>query len=143
MRIPLSVIGLLLSFCAFAQELPSHYRTKTFAVRDSIQIDTVSINSSRFLVKTKQDSVIDSSFYDIDFSKALMVLRKPIANDSVVIDYLRFPDFMTRRYFQLNDKIIVEDTKDMQRLYKLQQSTVERTFTPFEGFLPKKFSTSS
>ncbi|OMP32558.1 hypothetical protein [Mangrovimonas sp. DI 80] len=133
MRIPLSVICLFLSFCAFAQELPSHYRTKKLAVRDTVQIDTVSINSSRFLVKTKQNTLVDSSFYSIDFSKALLVFKKPIETDTIVVDYLRFPDFMTRRYFQLDDKIIVEDTKDMQRLYKLQQSTVEKTFTPFEG----------
>ncbi len=124
---------MFLSFCAFAQELPSHYRTKKLAVRDTIQIDTVSINSSRFLVKTKQNKVLDSSFYSIDFSKALLVFKEPIETDSIVVDYLRFPDFMTRRYFQLDDKIIVEDTKDMQRLYKLQQSTIERSFTPFEG----------
>ncbi|WP_053976883.1 hypothetical protein [Mangrovimonas xylaniphaga] len=133
MRIPLSVICLFLSFCAFAQELPSHYRTKKLAVRDTVQIDTVSINSSRFLVKTKLNIPVDSSFYSIDFSKALLVFKKPIETDTIVVDYLRFPDFMTRRYFQLDDKIIVEDTKDMQRLYKLQQSTVEKTFTPFEG----------
>ncbi|WMI69277.1 hypothetical protein [Mangrovimonas sp. YM274] len=133
MRIPLSVICLFLSFCAFAQELPSHYRTKKLAVRDTVQIDTVSINSSRFLVKTKRNTPVDSSFYFIDFSKALLVFKKPIETDTIVVDYLRFPDFMTRRYFQLDDKIIVEDTKDMQRLYKLQQSTVEKTFTPFEG----------
>ncbi len=124
---------MFLSFCAFAQELPSHYRTKKLAVRDTVQIDTVSINSSRFLVKTKLNIPVDSSFYSIDFSKALLVFKKPIETDTIVVDYLRFPDFMTRRYFQLDDKIIVEDTKDMQRLYKLQQSTVEKTFTPFEG----------
>ena len=133
MKITVSLAFMLMCFCAFAQEPISNYRTKKIAVRDSIQVDTVSINSSKFVLKTKANVVIDSSFYNIDFSKALLTFKKPLETDSIIVDYLRYPDFMTRRYFQLDDKIIVENTSNMQRLYQLSQSTITQNFTPFDG----------
>lgn len=133
MKIAISLILFLMCCCAFAQEPITNYRVKKVAIRDTIQVDTVSINSSRFILKTKDNVIIDSSFYTIDFSKALLTFKKPIQTDSIVIDYLRYPDFITRKYAQLDEKIIVENTENMQRLYKLSQSTLTRGFTPFDG----------
>jgi len=118
---------------AFAQEPISNYRTKKVAVRDSVKIDTVSINTSSFKLRRKDNTIIDSSYYQVDFSKALLTFKKPIETDSIVIDYLRYPDFMTKKYFQLDERIIVENTDNLQRLYKLNQSNVQRTFLPFDG----------
>jgi hypothetical protein len=133
MRIVISVLFFLLCTCAFAQESTTNYRKKKVAVRDSIIVDTVSINSSRFILKTKDNVIIDSSFYSINFSKSLLTFKKSIETDTIIIDYLRYPDFITRKYFQLDDKIIVDNTENMQRLYKLSQSTLSRNFTPFDG----------
>ena len=133
MKIAISLICLLMSFCAFAQEETSNYRRKKVAVRDSIKVDTVSINPSRFILRRKDNTEIDTSYYEIDFAKAILRFKKPIDVDSVDIDYLRYPDFLTREYFQLDDKIIVQNTGNLQRLYKLNQSNVERNFTPFDG----------
>lgn len=133
MKIAISIICFLLSFCAFAQEDTSNYRRKTLAVRDSIKIDTVSINSSWFILKRKDKTTIDTSFYKVDFAKAILTFKKSIDVDSVHVDYLRYPDFLTRKYFQLDDKIIVQSTDNLQKLYKLNQSNLENTFTPFDG----------
>ena len=116
-----------------AQDRSSNYRTIKVAVKDSIIIDSVSINRSRFFVKSRNGSVIDSSYYSIDFSKALLRLKKPIENDSIIIEYLRFPDFLTRTYKQLDEGIILEDTKNLDKLYKLSQPSDSRVFTPFDG----------
>ncbi|MEH6534891.1 MAG: hypothetical protein V7719_00755 [Psychroserpens sp.] len=133
MRIATLLICFMLSFCAFAQEESSNYKTKKVAVRDSIKIDTVSINASWFKLKRKDKTIIDSSYYKVDFAKALLTFKKPVDQDSVEISYLRYPYFLTRKYFQLDDKIIVESTDNLQRLYKLNQSNIERNFTPFDG----------
>lgn len=133
MKIAIGFICLLMSFCAVAQEQASNYKTKKVAVRDTILVDSVSINSSKFVLKTKNNVIIDTSFYNIDFSKAILTFRKPIETDSVTIEYLKYPEFITRKYFQLDDKIIVENTDNMQRLYKLSQSTLTKNFTPFDG----------
>lgn len=118
---------------AFAQEPTSNYRTKKVRVKDSIKIDTVSINTSSFILRRKDNTIIDSSYYHIDFSKAILTFKKPVETDSIVIDYLRYPDFMTKKYFQLDERIIVENTDNLQRLYKLNQSNVQRSFLPFDG----------
>ncbi len=133
MKILLSLISLFFSFCALAQEQDSNFKTKKVAVRDSIRIDTVSINSSKFKVKSKINNVIDSSYYSIDFAKALLIFKKPVETDTVVIEYLKYPEFITRDYFQLNKNIIVENSDNLQRLYKLNQTTRTTNFTPFDG----------
>ena len=125
MKIAISFICFIIGCSAFAQEPISNYRTKKVVVRDSIKIDTVSINTSSFMLRRKDNTIIDSSYYSIDFSKALLTFKKPIETDSIVIDYLRYPDFMTRKYFQLDERIIVENTDNLQRLYKLNQSKIE------------------
>ncbi|MFD2916717.1 hypothetical protein [Psychroserpens luteus] len=133
MKFTITFICFMLSFCAFAQETTSNYRTKKVAVRDSIKIDTVSINSSWFFLRKTNQTLIDTSFYKIDFAKAILSFKKPVEVDSVEISYLRYPDFITRKYAQLDEKIIVENTDNLQRLYKLNQSNLQRNYTPFGG----------
>ncbi|MBN4084814.1 hypothetical protein JYT89_00565 [Flavobacteriaceae bacterium AH-315-B10] len=133
MKFPLSLLILLFSFCVFAQEQTSNYRTIKIAVKDSIVIDSVSINSSKFLIRKKDNTIIDSSFYTIDFTKALLIFKKPIEPDSIFIEYLRFPKFLTKTYKQLDENIIVENTSNLDKLYKLSQPSDTREFTPFDG----------
>jgi len=133
MKIAFGLVCLLMGCCAFAQEQESNYRTKKVAVRDTILVDSVSINPSKFTIRTKSYVVIDSSKYSIDFSKSVLVFNEAVATDSVIIDYLRYPEYITRTYKQLDESIIVENTNSIQRLYKLNQSTLKNNFEPFEG----------
>jgi len=133
MKVALCCIAFLMSFCAIAQTQPSAYKTKRVAVQDSIQVDSVSINSSKFIVKGKNNVIINPSQYTIDFSTALLVFNSPIENDSITIEYLKYPEFLTRKYFQLDKNIIVESNEGTQQLYRLQQSTIQNQFTPFDG----------
>ncbi|WCO01440.1 hypothetical protein [Psychroserpens ponticola] len=133
MKIAISLICFIMGCSAFAQEPTSNYRTKKVAVRDSVKVDTVSINTSSFILRRKNNTIIDSSYYRVDFSNALLTFKKPVDTDSIIIDYLRYPDFITKKYFQLDERIIVENTDNLQRLYKLNQSNVERSFLPFDG----------
>lgn len=133
MKIAITFLVTLMSCWVSAQELTSNFKSKKVAVKDSIRIDSVSINSIRFIVKTKNNQVLDTSYYHIDFSKALLTFKKPVQADSLSIDYVRYPDFLTRRYSQLDENIIVENTNNMQRLYQFSQSRVSNNFTPFDG----------
>ena len=133
MKFILPLLFLLFGFCAFAQDQTSNYRTKKIAVIDSIVIDSVSINSSRFELRKKDNTIIDSSFYSIDFSKALLIFKKPLETDSIIIEYLRYPDFLTKTYKQLDESIIVENTSNLDKLYKLSQPSDVREFRPFDG----------
>ncbi|WP_422106961.1 hypothetical protein [Winogradskyella sp.] len=133
MKKALFLFLLCISFWGYAQEKTSNYRKKRFAVKDSIQIDSVSINSSKFLVKTKEGQVLDSTLYSIDYAKALLKFKQPIPIDTIQIEYLRYPDFLTKVYQQLDDKVIVDRSSGAQALYKLQNTKKRNAFTPFEG----------
>jgi hypothetical protein len=122
-----------MSCCALAQEQGSNYKSKTVAVKDTIIIDSVSINPLKFSVRFKNNILIDTSKYIVDFSKAKLIFKEPIALDSIIIEYIRYPDYITKTYKQLDESIIVENTNSIERFYKLQQSTIKNTFTPFEG----------
>jgi hypothetical protein len=124
---------LLFGVCAFAQDHNSNYRTKTVAVRDSIVIDSVSINSNFFTLKKKDSSFVDTSYYNIDFENALLTIKKPIESDSLIINYLKYPEYLTKTYRQISDSIIVESTGNLAKLYKLSQPSEKSTFTPFDG----------
>ena len=133
MKFTLSLLILLFSFCAFAQDQTANYRTKKVAVKDSIVIDSVSINSSSFLLRKKDNTIIDSTFYTVDFAKAILRFKKSIDADSIVIEYLRYPDFLTKTYKKLDDSIVVENTSNLDKLYKLSQPSETRNFIPFDG----------
>lgn len=133
MRILLSLFTFFLCLSLFAQEQTSNYRIKKVRVRDSIKIDSVSINSSWFILKTKHGRTIDSTNYSIDFKTALLTLKRPLNTDSLVIEYLKYPEFITRIYKQLDESIIVEKTGGINRLYKLSQPSETKVFKPFDG----------
>jgi hypothetical protein len=134
MRNTLLFLLIFSSFLGFSQETSSNYRKKRIAVKDSILIDTVSINSSKFVVRTKSNRVIDSALYTIDFAKALLKFKKPIDTDTIQVEYLRYPNFLTKVYKQLDDKVIVDRSNpELQQLYKLKSTNKQNTFTPFDG----------
>ena len=128
-----TILIFLIGFCGYTQSKTSNYRTKKVAIQDTIRIDSVSINSSWFSIKNKENSIIDSTFYTVDFPKALLIFKRPIETDSIIISYLKFPDFLTKTYKQLDDNIIVNNTNTIQKLYTLSQPNDSKSFIPFDG----------
>ncbi|TGV02920.1 hypothetical protein [Flavivirga rizhaonensis] len=133
MKFIASILIFLIGFCGFTQEPVSNYKTIKVAVKNSIRIDSVSINSSSFSIRKKDNTIIDSTFYSVDFAKALLTFKKPIETDSIIINYLRFPDFLTKTYQQLDEGIIVENNENLKKLYKLSKPNDSKNFTPFDG----------
>ncbi len=133
MKFTLTLFLFIFSICSAAQNISSNYVTKKVAVKDSILIDSVSINSSRFIIKTKDQKLVDSTYYKIDFGRAILTFKKPLETDSIIVEYLRYPTFLTKKYFQLDESIIVESTDNMQQFYKLSESNKENRFIPFDG----------
>lgn len=133
MKYLVSIFIFIIGFCGYSQNKISNYRTKKIAIKDTIRIDSVSINSSWFSIKKKDNSIIDSTYYTVDFSKALLTFKKPIETDSIEINYLKFPNFLTKTYQQLDDNIIVNNNTNIQKLYKLSQPNDSKNFIPFDG----------
>lgn len=133
MRFIVGFVMLFFGYNMYSQNVISNYKTVKVLARDSIKVDSVSINNSWFILKRIDNTVIDSSDYHIDFKEALLTFNKPINTDSLIIDYLRFPNFLTQTYRQLDESIIVENTDDLNKLYKLSQPSESKTFIPFDG----------
>ncbi|WP_407556556.1 hypothetical protein [Winogradskyella sp. 4-2091] len=133
MKNSLLIILLLTTFLGFSQEQDSNLRQKKVAVSDSIKIDSISINPSRFKVKTKDNKLIDSTLYSVDFAKAILRFKQPIEIDTIHIEYLRYPKFLTQVYRQLDDGVIVDRSSQNQQLYTLQNASNKSTYTPFDG----------
>ncbi|MBC2844266.1 hypothetical protein [Winogradskyella flava] len=132
MQRALLLLLILCSFLGFTQETTSNYKVKRIAVKDSIQIDSVSINPSKFVVKTKDGEVLDSTLYTVDYAKSILVFNKTTDLDTIHVEYLRYPQFLTKVYKQLDDNVIV-DRSSSRALYKLENTNKKSTFTPFDG----------
>lgn len=125
----------LLPLVVLAQEELGRPKIKTIPIADTIQIDSVSINSVGFKVETLSGTTIDSSFYQVDFSKSQLILDEIIRNenDSIRLHYVNYPKFLTRKYTQFDRNLIVDDTKNLNKLYQLGENRQNRNFTPFSG----------
>ena len=133
MKKTLLFVLMLCSVLGYTQEKTGNYKKKRVAVKDSIKIDSVSINPSKFIVKTKDGKVVDTTLYTIDYVKAVLKFKQPFVQDSVEIEYLQYPKFLTKVYKQLDDQVIVDRSSGAESLYKLQNTKRRNNFTPFDG----------
>ncbi|WP_452225683.1 hypothetical protein [Lacinutrix chionoecetis] len=133
MKLTITLFLFCISLVALSQERYESLKQKTVAVSDTVVIDSVSINPKNFSVKLKDSTSIDSSFYTIDFPKAILTFKKNIEADSIIINYLKYPEFLTKIYRQFDEAVIVENNSNLNKLYKIQQSNTENKFTPFDG----------
>jgi hypothetical protein len=122
---------LISCFQLSAQEINSLYKTKKIAIsKDTIAIEKVSINPSFFKLETKNGKPIDSTFYKIDFPSGKLILQKeiPLA-DTLIVQYLQYPDFLTKVYSIYDDDRIVPNEDG--NLYKVNRDV--KKFVPFDG----------
>lgn len=101
---------------AFSQDRSTNLKQKTVAVTKTVTIDSVSINPNFFSITLKDSTLIDSTYYSVDFSKSLLTFNKPVEADSLVINYLKYPEYLTRTYQQFDEAIIVENNEKANKL---------------------------
>ncbi len=133
MKKVLLIILFLFGVFAQAQIGSKNFRSKIFKVqKDSVLIDSVSINPFYFKVLNTNKTVIDSTHYSIDFGKSLLVIDKdkfPI----IEVEYYAYPEFLTKTYFKFDKKLIIENPTKNAPLYSLQTNTRNNYFKPFDG----------
>ncbi|GLB50747.1 hypothetical protein [Neptunitalea lumnitzerae] len=111
-----------------AQEISSNYKTKKTAVTGTITLDTVPINNTFLEIYNLQQEPIDSSLFTVDFNTATVNFTPEalILLDSVQINYLNYPDFITKSYSAIDPKLIVPSNNKLTTLYALQQPKKEQ-----------------
>ena len=128
-------MSLLVFGQGLAQETDSDVQQRNFAAKDTLKVYETSINSALFEVRDNDGRLLDSLDYQIDFARSLLILSPEALNrtDSIQIKFKTYPEFLTRRYANLDPNLIVNNSGNLDRLYSLQQAGPRRTSTPFQG----------
>lgn len=115
-----------------AQEIQSLYKAKkTIVSRDTIFIDSVSINPTFFKILDKNKQIIDTSFYKVNFQKSTLIFKANyVSEDTLTIRYFELPKFLTQEYTIYDKKRVVSNEKGA--LFKVDQQD-KNTFVPFDG----------
>ncbi|WP_442265005.1 hypothetical protein ACSIGC_11715 [Tenacibaculum sp. ZS6-P6] len=135
----LFIFFLLIATAGFSQRNLKEFRSKKINVKtDTIQIDSVSINPTFFkLLNSKGDS-IPKHKYQVDFPKAKLIINAKEYR-KITIEYLRFPDFLTKVYAPLDEKLIVPNTNRTDKLYSLTTNKKKQDFKLFDGLKTQGF----
>jgi hypothetical protein len=127
---------LLLSCCGLqAQQIETPYKTKKIiATRDTIRIDSVSVNSSFFKLLNANAAPIDSTFYRIDFQKGTLVFKDnyPFTTDTLTVRFLKFPKALTKTYSIYDESRVVKSETGQYNLYRISRDPFKK-FIPFDG----------
>ncbi len=127
---------ILISFSGLrAQEFSTHYKTKKIvASKNGILLDSVSLNSSFFKLETRKGKPLDTSFYTIDFQKSLLTFKPdfPHYNDTLMVRFLKFPDFLTKEYSIYDRRRVVSNDAALGDLYQVKFDT-KKIYIPFDG----------
>ena len=131
-----SLLGLLLLFFSglSAQEIKSLYQTKKVAVStDTIVLEKVSISPSFFKLQKPDGTLIDTTFYKVDFKKSTLVFRNGFTSqDTLTVRYLAYPEYLTKKYSIYDDSRLVNNNASLPNLYTVNRSPMS-TFKPFDG----------
>jgi hypothetical protein len=118
-----------------AQENKSLYKTKKILVsKDSIHLENESVNSSFFNLLDANGDLIDPSLYKIDFENGTLLLNRifPVTSDSITVQYLKFPEFLTKKYQIYDPSRIVSNDINAEKLYKTDVNPTQKNI-PFDG----------
>ncbi len=118
-----------------AQEKTSLYMTKTVAVKDSIRLDSVSINPYGFWALSPQGDTLSLMKYHVDYAKALLFPGDSLiaSTDSIQVRYRHYPKYMTQKYYQFDLSRVVSNQYDKSGLYTLGKSRRSDQYKPFDG----------
>lgn len=109
--------------------------TKTVSIQDTIQLEKVSISPFQFRLQTTDSLEVDSSLYEINFPKAQLIPFSELKfnQDSLIVTYFKYPEFLTKTYKALDEKLIIDTGNPVDNLYELQQQRQPSNFVPFSG----------
>lgn len=135
MRLLLFLFLFFSALSGMAQETTNNRREVKTVIRDTVFLDSSGIQPTNFRVLNKKGESLNPLSYRINFSKGHVYFPEETQHltDSVIIQYVRYPDFMTRSYYVFDENLIVENSGNIDKLYTLGQRNVKNNFTPFDG----------
>ncbi len=135
----LFIFFLLVAVTGFGQRKLKEFISKKIIVqKDTIQIDSVSINPVFFKLLNSKNEVVSKEKYQVDFSKAIVILDKDEFSE-IIIEYVKYPAFLTKTYTPFNEKLIVPNTSSTEKLYSLTTNKKKKDFNLFDGLKTQGF----
>jgi hypothetical protein len=134
LKLRLFLVLFFVASVAFAQDNQSPYRTKKIAVtRDTIRIDSVSINKVFFKLLDVNGNAVDTTFYKVDFQKSILTFSPEyVSSDSLTLRYLKYPDYLTKKYSIYDDSRVISNEAGQGNLYSVSRDPLKK-FVPFDG----------
>jgi len=130
---------LLFGFSIQSQTISTDYRKRKIVVKtDTIQLDSVPLNSQRFKVLNIDEKVILSKEYQVDFNKASLIINSK-KYKNIIVEYFRLPDFLTKTYTPFDEKLILQNTGNQGKLYSLTTNKKASDIKLFDGLQTKGF----
>ena len=118
-----------------AQEINSLYKTKKILPsRDTIFIEKESINSSFFKLLDAKGKRIDSTYFVVNFKKGTLIFKENwvVNSDSLTIQYLKFPEILTKEYRIYDPSKVVSNEAGKDNLYTIENKNPKKNI-PFDG----------
>lgn len=127
------IIFLCMATAISGQTTSEDFRSKkVFVAKDTIQIDSVSINPLKFKVLDTNLNPIPFSEYQVNYSEAYLIIDAK-KYPEITIEYYRFPDFLTRVYSPFDKNLIVPNTNNTGKLYSLTTNKDPTNLKLFDG----------
>jgi len=126
---------LLCCFSAvYAQETPTPYKNKkAVAVKDTIRIDSVSLNPSYFKLQDIAGKAIDTANYKVDFTTGTLVFKNGFTTqDSLTLNYLPYPQYLTKKYSIYDANRVLSNDASTRNRYTVTRDALN-SYKPFDG----------
>ncbi|WP_408048445.1 hypothetical protein [Tenacibaculum halocynthiae] len=135
------VLCFLIGVVAYAQTKPKEFRLKKILIKkDTVQIDSVSINPTNFKLLSKEGSLINPSNYKVNFGLSQLIIDKEKYSE-ITVEYYRYPEFITKEYSPFDKRLIVENTKNTGKLYSETTNKKTSDVRFFDGLTTQGFIT--
>lgn len=128
-----------IGFFAQTQVKSTDFRKKVIEVKsDTIQIDSVSINSQKFEIFNAKNKLISATEYQINFQTARLIINAK-KYPKITVAYFKYPTFITKTYAPLNKSIIVKTKTTNGTLYSLTTNKKKKQVQLFDGLKTRGF----
>ncbi len=93
-----------------AQNNSEDFRSeKIRVVKDTVQIDSVSINPLKFRLLDAKQKPVHFSEYQVNYTEAFLIIDSKKYRE-ITVEYYRFPKFLTKVYSPFDKRLIVPNT---------------------------------
>ena len=128
-----------ITYIATSQIQNSDFRVKKLVIqKDTIQLDSVPLNSQEFKVLDSTLQKISKKNYKIDFNKARLVINSK-KYSKITVSYFRLPEFITKTYTPFDESLIQPNETNTGVLYSLTTNKKADDKKIFEGLNTKGF----